>query len=135
MTTQALEAYLTDHLASSEAGHDLAAEVMPDVALELEADQAVLESIMNDLGMRKHRKGKRKAPHDLVALEQLELEIAGKLLLWKALKQAEESEPQLRGLNLDQLIARATKQFDEVERERMRKAAQLFGPTVTVQYG
>lgn len=135
MTTDALESYLSDHLAGSEAGHDIAAEVMPDVALELEADQAVLETIMDDLGMKKHRKGKRKANHDLVALEQLELEIAGKLLLWKALKQAEETEPRLQSVNLDQLIARATKQFDEVERERMRKAAQLFAAPITVEFG
>jgi hypothetical protein len=119
----------------SEEGHDLAAEVMPDVALELDADQAVLEGIMDDLGLKKHRKGKRKGSHDLVALEHLELEIAGKLLLWKALKQAEELEPHLRSVDFDQLIARATKQFDDVERERMRKAAQLFAPPVTVQYG
>ena len=78
---------------------------------------------------------KHKAPHDLVDLEILALGIAGKLLLWKALEQAQDSEPYLRVIDLNRLIDRATRQFDEVERERMRKAAQLFGEPVTVQYG
>ena len=119
---------------------------MPDLALEIEADQSVLEAIMHELGVSKphpkrfaawmaSRAIKHKEPHELVALEMLTLGIAGKLLLWKALKSAEENEPYLRAVDLDHLIERATRQFDEVERERVRKAAQLFGAPVTVQYG
>ena len=146
MTRHALEAYLADHFAGSVAGHDIAARAMPDLALEIEADQSVLEAVMDELGVRKphtHRFAgwlasraiKHKAPHDLVDLETLALGIAGKLLLWKALEQAQDSEPYLRVIDLNRLIDRATRQFDEVERERMRKAAQLFGEPVTVQYG
>ena len=146
MTRHALEAYLADHFAGSVAGHDIAARAMPDLALEIEADQTVLEAVMDELGVRKphtHRFAgwlasraiKHKAPHDLVDLETLALGIAGKLLLWKALEQAQDSAPYLRVIDLNRLIDRATRQFDEVERERMRKAAQLFGEPVTVQYG
>ena len=146
MTRHALEVYLADHYAGSVAGHDLAARVMPDLALEIETDQSVLEAIMDELGVRKpppkrlaawfaSRAIKHKQPHELVELETLALGIAGKLLLWKALEKAEESEPYLSAIDLNRLIDRATRQFDEVERERMRKAAQLFGEPVTVQYG
>jgi hypothetical protein len=146
MTRRALEVYLGDHYAGSGAGRDLAARAMPDLALEIEADQAVLEAIMEELGVAKphpkrlaawfaSRALKHKEPHELVELEMLALGIAGKLLLWKALKQAQEEEPYLGVVDLDHLIDRATRQFDEVERERMRKAAQLFGAPVTVQYG
>jgi hypothetical protein len=146
MTTNALAVYLSDHLGGSVAGHDLAAKVIPDLAPEIEADQAVLETLMEQLGVRKRRwKGLRallasfgvrhKDPHDLIALETLALGIAGKLLLWKALKEAQDSEPFLRSTDLDQLIDRATKQFDEVERERLRRASELFRSTPVVPYG
>ena len=80
---------------------------MPDLALEIEADQSVLEAIMHELGVSKpqpkrlaawmaSRAIKHKEPHELVELEMLTLGIAGKLLLWKALKSAEETEPYLR---------------------------------------
>jgi len=146
MTRHALEAYLADHYAGSVAGLDLASRVMPDLALEIEADQTVLEAIMTELNVRKpHHMGigawfasralKHKEPHEIVQLEVLALGIAGKLLLWKALKHAQAEEPYLRALDLDRLIDRATKQFDQVESERSRKAEQLFGGPVTVQYG
>ncbi len=146
MTPHALEVYLSDHLAGSVAGRDLAARTMPDLALEIEADQAVLEALMTELGLHKrHWKGaggwlaarlaKHKEPNDLIALETLALGITGKLLLWKALKQVEDAEPYLKAVDLDHLIERATKQFDDVERERLRRAAQLFGAPVTEHYG
>ena len=53
MTRHALEAYLADHYAGSVAGHDIAARAMPDLALEIEADQTVLEAVMDELGWRK----------------------------------------------------------------------------------
>ena len=137
MTIPALEAYLSDHLADSAGDRDLAASVMPDVALEIEADRTVLESLAYDLGIRKPRRpGKRDATRELLALEAVALGVARKLLLWKALREADDAEqPAVRGVDLDHLIARATKQFDEVERERLRRAAQLFGGPVTVSYG
>jgi hypothetical protein len=146
MTSHALETYLSDHHAGSVAGVDFARRVMPDLAVEIEADQAVLEGLMTELGVRTHHwKGfggwfaakvvRHTGPHDLVALETLALGIAGKLMLWKALEPAQESNPYLGALDLNRLIDRATAQFDEVEREHMRRAAQLFGAPVTVHFG
>ena len=43
----------------------------------------------------------------LVDLETLALGIAGKLLLWKALEQAQDSEPYFRVIDLNRLIDRA----------------------------
>lgn len=119
---------------------------MPDLAVEIEADQAVLEGLMTELGVSTHHwKGlggwlaakavKHTEPHELVALETLALGIAGKLMLWKALEPAQESNAYLRALDLNRLIDRATQQFDDVEHERMRRAAQLFSAPVTVHYG
>jgi hypothetical protein len=48
MTTDAVEVYLSTPRRSV-AGHDLAAKVMPDLALEIEADQALLEALMHQL--------------------------------------------------------------------------------------
>jgi len=147
MTLHALEEYLADHYAGSVAGVELASHAMPDLALEIEADQAVLETIMDQLGVSKphpkrfaawvaSRAIKHAEPRELIELETLALGIAGKLLLWKALREADDAEhPALRAVDLDHLIARATKQFDEVERERLRRAAQAFGGPVTVSYG
>lgn len=144
MTTNALAVYLSDHLGGSVAGRDLAAKLMPALAPEIEADQAVLESLMGQLGVRKRRWKwvgawlasfgvRHKEPHELIALETLALGIAGKQLLWKALKEAEDSEPLLKSVDLDHLIERAAKHFAEVERERLRRAAELFASPMPVQ--
>jgi hypothetical protein len=146
MATHALEVYLKDHLAGSIAGRELAARTMPDLALEIEEDQIILESLMSELGIAPARaKGvtlwlaeklsRPKHPEGLFALEVLALGIQGKIALWRALKQIADTEPYVGVLDLDHLIERAQRQFDEVERERVRKADQLFGGVHLVQYG
>ncbi len=146
MTSHALQTYLSDHHAGSVAGVDLARRVMPDLAVEIEADQAVFEGLMAEFGVRTHhwkglggwlaaKAAKHTEPQELVALETLALGIAGKLMLWKALEPAQESNAYLRALDLNGLIDRATQQFDDVEHERLRRAAQLFSAPVTVHYG
>jgi len=146
MATHALEVYLQDHLAGSVAGRELAARLMPDLALEIEEDQIILESLMTELGIKPTRaKGfalwlaeklsRPKQPEGLFALEMLALGIQGKIALWRALKQVADTEPYVGALNLDHLIERAQRQFDEVERERLRKADQLFGGVHVLKYG
>jgi hypothetical protein len=146
MATHALEVYLQDHLAGSIAGRALAARVAPDLALEIEEDQIILEALMNDLGIEPTRtKGlavwiaeklsRPKQPEGLFALEMLALGVQGKIALWRALKQIADTEPYVGALDLDHLIQRAQRQFDEVERERVRKADQLFGGVHMLQYG
>ncbi len=144
MATHALEIYLQDHLAGSVAGRELAARTVP--ALEIEEDQIILESLMKELGIKPTRaKGfalwvaeklsRPKQPEGLFALEMLALGIQGKIALWRALKQVADTEPYVAALNLDHLLERAQRQFDEVERERLRKADQLFGGVHLLHYG
>lgn len=146
MATHALEVYLKDHLAGSVAGRELAARTMPDIALEIEEDQIILESLMGELGISPTRsKGfalwlaeklsRPKQPEGLFALEMLALGIQGKIALWRALEQVADTEPHVGALDLDHLIQRAEHQFAEVERERLRKADQLFGGIHVLQYG
>jgi hypothetical protein len=146
MATHALEVYLQDHLAGSVAGRELAARVMPDLALEIEEDQIILESLMTELSIPPTRtKGfamwvaeklsRPKQPEGLFALEMLALGVQGKIALWRALKQIADTEPYVGALDLDHLIERAQRQFDEVERERLRKADQLFGGVHVMLYG
>jgi hypothetical protein len=146
MATEPLEIYLQDHLAGSVAGRELAARTMPDLALEIEEDQIILETLMNEMGIKPTRsKGfalwlaeklsRPKQPQGLFALEMLALGIQGKMALWRALKQIADSDPHLGALDLDHLIDRAQRQFDDVERERIRKADQLFGGVHLLQYG
>jgi hypothetical protein len=146
MATHALQVYLKDHLAGSIAGRELAARTMPDLALEIEEDQIILESLMGELGISRTRsKGftlwlaeklsRPKQPEGLFALEMLALGIQGKIALWRALKQIADTEPSVGALDFDHLIERAQRQFEEVERERLRKADQLFGGVHVMQYG
>ena len=146
MATDALEIYLQDHLAGSVAGRELAARTMSDLALEIEEDQIILETLMKEMGVKPIRsKGfalwlaeklsRPKQPEGLFALEMLALGIQGKMALWRALKQSADSDPHVGALDLDHLIDRAQRQFDDVERERIRKADQLFGGVHLLQYG
>jgi len=61
-----------------------------------------------------------------MALESLRLGVAGKKCLWLALKQVELDYEQLRAVDLDRLIERATVQEHELERERMAASAAIL---------
>ena len=60
-----------------------------------------------------------------IELETVEIGIYGKLLLWRALR--DRRPPGSTAVDLDDLIARAERQLDEVERHRTAAGAALQG--------
>ncbi len=62
----------------------------------------------------------------LQALESLSLGIAGKRLLWRALREVKSAAPELQATDFDQLEQRATEQLDRVEAERLGAARAAF---------
>jgi hypothetical protein len=62
------------------------------------------------------------------ALEFLALGVQGKLSLWHALQVIASSDARLRGLDLQQLIARAEAQYAQVEEQRLASAATALTP-------
>ena len=58
-----------------------------------------------------------------MALEMLTLGIEGKASMWKALSEVQSQYPPLASTNLEELIARADKQFDALEHERLAAGA------------
>jgi len=58
-----------------------------------------------------------------MALETLTLGVEGKASLWKALREIQSHYPPLASTNLDELIARADRQHDALEHERLAAGA------------
>jgi hypothetical protein len=58
-----------------------------------------------------------------MALEALTLGIVGKASMWKVLKEVQSQYPALASTNLEELLARAERQRDLLERERLAAAA------------
>jgi hypothetical protein len=58
-----------------------------------------------------------------MALETLTLGVEGKACMWKALRKVQTQYPPLASTNLEELIARADKQHDALERERIAAGA------------
>jgi hypothetical protein len=147
-----LTTYLNDHLAGSVAALELLDHLIdsheePDRAVlrelrnEISQDRQVLQRLLGDLGGKEslarktaawltEKLGRAKLQVDdpgtgelrrLEALEALALGIQGKLSLWRALAVLERV-PHLVSLDLAQLQARATGQFDRVEQLRLRVA-------------
>jgi hypothetical protein len=54
-----------------------------------------------------------------MALESLMLGVQGKLSLWRALEQVADRHPVLASINLSDLIQRAQRQYETLERERL----------------
>jgi hypothetical protein len=131
-----LTTYLNDHLAGSVAALELL-----DHLIDSHEDRQVLQRLLGDLGGKEslarktaawltEKLGRAKLQVDdpgtgelrrLEALEALALGIQGKLSLWRALAVLERA-PHLVSLDLAQLQARATGQFDRVEQLRLRVA-------------
>lgn len=65
------------------------------------------------------------------ALEALALGILGKAALWPALAIAAETEARLRGVDYNQLIARAERQHSKAEELRLQWARTAFAPAQT----
>ena len=60
------------------------------------------------------------------SLEMLSLGIVGKRSLWKALQVVSTIDIRLREYDFDALLHRADEQFEAVEQERLRLAAEVF---------
>jgi hypothetical protein len=138
-----LTTYLNDHLAGSVAALELLDHLIDS---HEEPDRAVLRELRNEISQDRQvlqrllarktaawlteKLGRAKLQVDdpgtgelrrLEALEALALGIQGKLSLWRALAVLERA-PHLVSLDLAQLQARATGQFDRVEQLRLRVA-------------
>ncbi len=62
------------------------------------------------------------------ALEMLSLGIAGKRSLWKVLQIVSTEDSRLGKYDFEMMLRRADDQFQSVEQERLRLAAQVFDP-------
>jgi hypothetical protein len=62
-----------------------------------------------------------------MALESLRLGVTGKKGMWIALREVRDDYPELRNLDLDGLIERASSQESELERERVATGAAALG--------
>ena len=154
-----LETYLNDHLAGATAGVDLAREiadktrgspagaVMDQVADDIEADRAVLEGLVERLGIDRHavkqaaawtaekasrlRLNRVSAGSDelalLMSVEALSIGVDGKRNLWQALRQIAGDEPAVAELDLAALVERAEAQHDLLETHRLAVAPAALG--------
>ena len=115
-----LAVYLNDHLAGSTA----IVELVRRAAREHEAPSSAGSSpAVGRLKLNGHLTG-RSPLSSLVELEAVEVGVYGKLLLWQVLR---DRRPRGAGaVDLDELIRRAQRQLDEVERHR-RDAADALG--------
>lgn len=111
---------------------------------EIQADNATLHSITEEVGGAPstakiaggwllEKASRLKLGHTgstnfelFESLELLALGIHGKLCLWKALGVASAAVPGLRGYHFEQLIERASSQYEQVEAARLALAARVF---------
>jgi hypothetical protein len=144
-----LAIYLNDHLAGSTVGVELArrargsnegtelGEFLATLVAEIEEDRDTLQEVMEAVGAGRDRlkvagawagekAGRLKLNGSLlgysplsrvVEVEGLRLGVEGKACLWKMLR--ELADPRLSGFDFDALIARAERQRDELERQRL----------------
>ena len=128
-------------------GTPLAA-VLDEIAADIEEDQEMLDRIMERLDVsHDHKKlvaawalekaGRLKPNGRLlgyfplsrvVELEGLVLGVTGKLLLWRALHAIQPDEPRLGEFDFHELISRAERQRETLERERIAAARRAFLP-------
>ena len=66
----------------------------------------------------------------VVELEAMRLGVEGKAAGWRTLRVRAERDPRLDAARLDALITRARTQIDDLERLRVRAAAEAFGGEV-----
>lgn len=133
-STTALE--LLGHMTGEHEGTELG-DFLACLRSEIAEDQDALREIMSSLELAEDRsklalawvaeKAARVTTRGdlgtLLELEQLELGITGKLLLWRALTQVQGATPQLEAL-----IARAERQREGVERHRLEAARAVLAP-------
>lgn len=66
----------------------------------------------------------------VIELEAMRLGVEGKGCGWRTLRTAAETDTRLDAAQLDSLITRAQRQIDQLERLRVRAAAEAFGGSV-----
>jgi hypothetical protein len=153
-----LAIYLNDHLAGSMTGIELVRRAtgeydgtelgafFAEIGAEIEQDRDALKAIMASNGIEPDRlklaaawaaekAGRlkfngallRRSPlTPLVELETLAVGIHGKELLWRALRV--EAPDDATAARLDELIARAERQHEAVERQRVEQGRQALSP-------
>ncbi len=165
LSSDQLTIYLNDHLAGSTFGLELArrtlsanrgnefADVLAELAAEIEDDRSELERFFDRLSVPKDRakltagwfaeKVGRLKPNDrlvgysplsrLIELEGLSGGVRAKLDLWRALRAIAPEEPRLDQGRLDQLIGRAESQLERLASLQGRAAAlALAQPTTSL---
>jgi hypothetical protein len=154
-----LHIYLADHLTvasgtywlarrclSANRGTPLGDWLRDSLLLELEADVAALENVMDSIGAPRSRfkqiaarvavqSGRLKLNGRMISysplsrleeLEALRLGVEAKALMWTTLKSLTATDVQrIRGVDLDALVDRAARQRAEVERHRLEAARTL----------
>ena len=125
-----------------------AGEELARLAVEIRDDRETYKGLMSSLGVdvstskvalawvgekvtRLKANGRlvRRSPlSDLVELEALYLGVSGKEAGWHTLRIVAESDDRLDPARLDDLIARARRQVDTLERLRREEARRLFAP-------
>jgi chromosome segregation ATPase len=152
MEQEHLATYLNDHLAGAaiaiqhlehlEAKAEDIAPALAELREEIEEDRTKLRDLMRELGIAESATRKASAwvaektarlkmrvddksggpLRRLESLEAVALGIHGKVALWQALSAAAEIAPALRGLDYDDLAARASDQRARVETLRLEAA-------------
>ena len=131
-----LSIYLNDHLAGATAGLELARRLrgsnegnpefgpaVAEICAEIEADRETLIAIMERLGVLKPN-GQLRGYSPLSRLDEIELlqiGVAGKRRLWRALEHTHAAE--LASFDLGALAERATAQLDRLEALHVKAAA------------
>ena len=116
------------------------------VCAEIEEDRETLKAIMERLDVSESKvkaaggwaaeKLGRLKPNDrlsgysplsrLLEIEGLSTGVQGKLSLWQVLKAASDGEPRLKEFDLDELEARAARQLETLERQRIDAGREAF---------
>lgn len=137
---------LVKRAATNNRGNEYGA-LLDRLASEIEEDRNTLRSLMQELGVRENhlkvagawsaeKLGRLKLNGRLVGysplsrvveLEGMMLGVTGKLGLWRALDALKPREPRLANVDLQALIARANRQQNELEEQRIRAARDAFG--------
>jgi hypothetical protein len=139
---------LLEHLESAHAGTPLQS-FIAGIRADVEADRQELEALMGRLHVAESRTRKATAwltekftefklklddPAGgalrlLESLEALSLGIEGKRSMWRALAEASEATPSLRGVDYERLIQRAEEQRSRVEEVRIEAAITALRTT------
>jgi hypothetical protein len=158
LSRDALNVYLNDHLAGSTAGSDLIeqirdhnqgtplAEFLQVLLEEVRADKAVLEGVMEKLGIEKSALKQAGSwlmekvsrvkfvttervageTRNLIELEALQLGVQGKEALWLALEQVADLDERLAEFEFGALADRAEHQVLAIEQQRLQAARAAF---------